>query len=114
MDKTGQVTVNSDGGATTIVASGALDLYNKDFGPAAECASVSAESLAIDLRTAAYIDSAILRILAAAANRMTDRGKRLKVRLANGSAPLRTLSIVGFADVMDFVIDEPQEAEQNP
>ncbi|HEX2952247.1 MAG TPA: hypothetical protein VHV83_22160 [Armatimonadota bacterium] len=113
MEKADQVRVNSNIDGTTIVGIGALDLYNKNFDAALKEALVSAESVTVDLRSATYIDTAIIANLASAANKLIRRGKRLGILLAEGTQPLRVLAITGLGEIMDLVIDAAREQSRN-
>lgn len=91
---------NSD---VTIRCEGAMDLHNyKEFQKALEEASGVAESLMVDFVLVDYIDTAVLGALAVAANKMIARGKRLELKVAEPSHPLRTMQITGFTAIMDI------------
>lgn len=111
MDRSEQVKVYRNDADTTIAGVGALDLYNEEFGLALKEASASAESVVVDLRSATYIDTAILASLAVAGHRLAVRGKRLSVRVAEGTHPLRTLRMVGISEIVDLVLEDTQRVE---
>lgn len=101
--------VAREGDDITIICKGALDLHNyKGFHEALIEASDAAENVLVDFFSVDYIDTAVLASLARAGNKMMARGKRLKVKVAEPSHPLRTLQITGFSAVLD-VITSPKQ-----
>jgi anti-anti-sigma factor len=108
MAETARVTVEveEDGTNITITGSGELDLTNaQELRDPLSIAAATAENVTIDLRAAAFIDTAILECLARAAKTMLGRNKRLKVIAAENSHPLYVLETVGFAALMDIVVE---------
>ena len=102
------VDVVEDGSVVTIIASGELALSNvQEFGDELRNAAASADIVIVDLRPAVFIDSAVINYLAVAARILKSRGRRLKVRVAEGSYPLRVLEIVGFSHLMDIDAEPP-------
>jgi len=105
MTDTAEITVCGDDHDVVIACSGALDLGNTE--PLKEGivrSSAVAEALAVDLRHAEFIDTAVLEHLARGAKAMANRGKRFKVIALAGSHPLRVLRTVGFDAMMDLVV----------
>jgi anti-anti-sigma factor len=110
MDKKAQITVTTKGTSTEITCEGVWDLYNADeFDAALKPASLTAEDVVVDLRTAVFIDTAIIAYIATASNRMIARGKRLRALLSKDTHPLRTLQIAGFSALIDMEVDEGSE-----
>lgn len=101
-----RIDVVQDNGAVTIIAGGALTFINAaEFGEALKSASLDAESVVVDLRTADFIDTQIVQDLGKGAVTLLKRGKRLKVMLSATAYPLRVLKISGYEDIMDFEIE---------
>lgn len=104
-----KISIASDNGEVTVVGGGTLDLTNSDqFHDGLKEAAVNACVVTVDLRTAVFIDTAIVQDLATAGMTMLKRGKRLKVLARDGAYPLRVLRISGFEGIMDIVV-EPAE-----
>lgn len=105
------VNMMEDGAMVTITGSGELTLSNtQEFGNKLKEAAASADIVVVDLRPAAFIDSAVLQYMVAASRLLTGRGKRLRVRVAEGGYPLRVLEIVGFSNLMDIEAESPETA----
>jgi anti-anti-sigma factor len=103
------VDVVEDGSVVTIIASGELALSNvQEFGDELRNAAASADIVIVDLRPAVFIDSAVVNYLVIAERILRSRGKRLKVKVAEGSYPLRVLGIVGFDQLMDIEAEPPE------
>lgn len=93
----------------TIACAGALDLHNcKPLHDALVEAASTADDLVVDFLAVEYIDTAVLADLAVTANKMIARGRRLKVKVAEPTHPLRTLQITGFSAVLDVLVS-PKE-----
>lgn len=110
MDETARVSITYDGNSVTVVGSGTLDLTNsKEFHDGLKEASLNAESVAVDLRCAEFIDTAIVQDLGMAAVTLLKRGKRLKVIVSGRAYPLKVLRISSFDSIMD-IESEPDSA----
>jgi anti-anti-sigma factor len=106
MDDVAEIDVIENGSETTVRGTGALDLSNaQELKKGLDSATSSADSVVVDLRSAVFIDTAILECLARAGKRMMERNKRLKVVTLEHSHPLRVLRTVGFSALMDIVAD---------
>lgn len=109
-DRAATVDVVKDGGGVVIKCEGAMDLHNsKEFHDVLIEASREADSLVVDFLAVSYIDTAILADLAVAANKMIARGKRLQVKVAEPTHPLRTLQVTGFSAVLDVLVSPKEE-----
>jgi anti-anti-sigma factor len=105
MSSVAEIRIDRDEENVTISGSGALDLSNADeFRRGLSSASSVAQHVTVDLRSATFIDTAILEYLARAAKAMLDRGKRLKVMVAENGHPQYVLETVGFPEIMDIEV----------
>jgi anti-anti-sigma factor len=111
MDSVTEINVTRNGPEVIVKGTGALDLSNaKELRLALDGATMSAESVVVDLRSAVFIDTAILECLARAGKAMIERGKRLKILTSELSHPLRVLRTVGFSALVDIVAEPAEEA----
>jgi anti-anti-sigma regulatory factor len=98
-----EISVTRDGGNVTITGGGSLTFVNAmEFGRQLKEASLNAESVAVDLRPAVFIDTQIVQDLGKAAVALLKRDKRLKVAVVDTAYPLRLLKISGFEEIMDI------------
>lgn len=103
MSETAYTSVVRKDDAVTIVGGGTLDLTNyQEFHEAIKNASRTEDDLTIDIRTADFIDTAVVQDLAKAALTLLKRGKRLKVLASDERYPIRVLKISGFQAIMDM------------
>lgn len=103
MAEDASVSIAEDGGAVTITGGGSLTFMNAtEFGEKLKDASLTAESVTVDLRSADFIDSQIVQDLSRAAVALLGRGKRLRVLVDQTAYPLRVLQITGFDGIMDI------------
>jgi anti-anti-sigma factor len=101
-----QIEIVEDGSHVTVVGGGSLDLTNSlQFHDGLRKASEAAEQVTVDLRTADFIDTAIVQDLARAGVTMLKRDLRLKVLSREGAYPLRVLRISGFEGIMDIEVE---------
>jgi len=101
-----EITISAEGSTVTIKGAGSLDLTNAQrFREGLVSASASAEEVVVDLRSAVFIDTAILEYIARGAKTMLDRGKQLKVLVRDNSHPQYVLKTVGFEELMDIRAD---------
>ena len=106
MDDVAQIEIVEDGAQVTVVGGGSLDLSNSMvFHDGLKKASETVDNVTVDLRTADFIDTAIVQDLARAAVIMLKRGLRLRVLSREGAYPLRVLRISGFEGIMDIVVE---------
>lgn len=95
------------GGVARVICTGELDFYDsKEFGAVLQQAMADAEDVAVDLKGAYYIDTAITAKLAFAGRAMMERGKRLRVLLTMGSQPRRTLNLAGLSILIDLIVED--------
>ena len=86
MVETGSVFIIGDDNNITVVCEGMLDITNCcEFSDGIKQASLMAENLVIDLRGTLFIDTQVVQDLARAGMTMLERGKRLKVIVAEGN-----------------------------
>ncbi len=91
------ISVNEDGAAVTITGGGSLTLFNaNEFGERLKQASLTAESVTVDLRPAVFIDSKIVQDLGQAAVMLIKRGKRLRVLMDGTAYPLHVAQDIGL------------------
>lgn len=106
MADTVHIEIIEDGGQVTVVGGGTLDLTNsKEFHDGLKKASETVDNVTVDLRTADFIDTAIVQDLARAGVVMLRRNLRLKVLSREGAYPLRVLRISGFEGIMDIQVE---------
>lgn len=107
-----RIDVDNDGSDVMVRGSGELDLsIVKELQFGLSHAVTFADSVVVDLRSAAYIDTAILGCLAMAGKAMRERNKKLKIIVAPDSHPLYVIKMVGFSGLMDVEVapaDTPQ------
>ncbi|MEN6372318.1 MAG: STAS domain-containing protein [Armatimonadota bacterium] len=105
--KPGTIIVEGNSSEVTVTGYGELDLSNAgELGRALRDASETTESLAVDIRPATFIDTAVLEYIARAAATMLNRGRRLRVLTQKNSHPLYVLKTAGFQELVDIVIDD--------
>lgn len=93
-----------DNGATVFICGGILDLTNtSELDKGLKVAALDAEAITVDLTGAIFIDTAVIQYLATAAVKMKNRGKPLRVLVAEGSYPQKVIRTVGFDQIMDVV-----------
>lgn len=110
MDENAGIGVRNEGGNVEITASGSLVLWNSDeMRDALREASLHAESVAVDIRGADFIDTAIIQYLAKSAVTLRSRGKQLRVILAAGGYPKRALEVSGIGQLMDVCVQETEQ-----
>jgi len=101
-----QVNIFDDSGAITITGIGSLTYINaREFAERLKDASLNAENVTVDLRSAAFIDTQIVQDLGRGAVTLLNRSKRLKVMVSKTAYPLRVLEISGYERIMDIEID---------
>lgn len=97
-----RISVAEDGGAVTVNGGGTLTFMNsEEFDKGLKQASISAERVLVDLRTADFIDTKIVQDLGVAAVTLLNRGKRLRVAVLEKAYPLRVIKISGYEELMD-------------
>lgn len=107
MKEAAEIIVTQDDGVTTIVCRGELDLSHADGLTQLIDGAVDFEDdVAVDLRQAKFIDTAILACLAKAAKMAKENGRSLKVLVSPNSHPLYVLETVGFSAIMDIVPED--------
>lgn len=107
MVETPHISIANDLGCLTVVATGMLDLTNAGaLRDALKRESESADSITVDLRSTAFVDTAVIQYLASAAIKMRDRDKPMTVMVTDGSHPERVIRTVGFDRIMK-IITEP-------
>lgn len=90
----------------TVIAGGELDLTNSAvFHDGLKKAAETVDKVTVDMRTAYFIDTAIVQDLAKAAVSLLQRKCRLKVIIREGAYPLRVLRISGFETIMDIEVE---------
>ena len=90
----------------TVIAGGSLDLTNSvEFHDGLKKASETADKVTVDMRTAEFIDTAIVQDIARAGVTMLKRNLRLKVIARETAYPLRVLRISGFETIMDIEVE---------
>jgi len=100
------VSVINDVGDVTVVGSGILTYMNAtEFGEALRKASITGDSVKVDLRGAEFIDTQIVQDLGQAAVKLLSREKRLKVILSATGYPLKVMEISGYEAIMDIVVE---------
>lgn len=101
-----QIDIIHDNEKTTVIGGGTLDFTNSaQFHEGLKQASLTIDMVIVDLRTAVFIDTAIVQDLARAAVTLRNRGKRLKVVVAKSKYPLEVLQVSGFGSIMDIEIE---------
>lgn len=102
-----EVKTSRDGDTITVTAGGELDLSNAgELFNALETAVQEARDVVVDLRTAVFVDTAILACLAGSGSEMLDGGRRLRVKVKAGSHPDYVLKTVRFGELMDIEASE--------
>ena len=111
MVDTERVIASSGEGIETITGVGEMDLYcAEQFRQALADAVASGNEIVVDFRQVAYIDTAIVDALVSPAKAMLERGRRLKVLVIDEAYPQHVLKTVGFADLMDILVEEGSRA----
>jgi len=106
MDDEAQISIIEKNGETIITGSGSLTFMNATkFGDELKQASLNADRVTVDLRSAVFIDSQIVQDLGRAAVALTKRGKRLRALFLETAYPLQVLKIVGFEEIMDVEVE---------
>ena len=104
MERPQSVTMSESETAVTIVGSGELDVHNQDeLREALDSAAATGKTVRIDLRSASYIDTAIVAHIGSAARTVREDGRTLCVLVQDGSHPQYVLRAVGFSELMEFV-----------
>ena len=105
-----EISIINDEEDVTVIGGGTLDLTNsKEFHVGIKDAAVNARTVTVDLRSAVFIDTAIVQDLATAGVTMLKRGKRLRVMTREGAYPLRVLRISGFEGIMDIEVESDKQ-----
>jgi anti-anti-sigma factor len=105
MEDSTSIVACQDENEDTITASGTLDLtHAEELNQLLWQATMSFDSVVVDLRKAMFIDTAILGCLATAGKAMLNKGKRLKLLVSAESHPAYVLRTVGFGQLMDISI----------
>ncbi len=100
-----RVTATEESGGVTVTGAGSLTFYNAtEFGEELKRASMSADSVTVDLRPAVFIDTQIVQDLGRAAVTLMKRAKRLKVIVVGTGYPMRVLDVSGYEEIMDIEI----------
>ncbi len=87
----------------TVTAEGTLTFINAtEFGEKLRDASLTAESVVVDMRPAAFIDTQIVQDLGRAAVTLLGRDRRLRVLVLESAYPRRVLKISGYEAIMDI------------
>ena len=111
MSGTAEISISNEGGTVRIACGGQLTFHNStELNDALKAASPTADDIVVDLRPAAFIDTAIIAYIAMAGKAMFKRDKRLKVIVLEKSHPLRVLTIVGIGQIIDITV-EPREPD---
>ena len=101
MNQVTKITTCRDETGAVVKCVGEMDLANADeLNKALEGASGS--RLTVDLRSADYIDSAIIQAVMRAGLELLRRNDRLRVLVASGSHPDYVLRELGFESVLDI------------
>lgn len=107
MAETAAVKVLNEGGDIMVVGSGEMDLrIAPEFAEVLQTAAASPQPVVVDIRSAYYIDSAILSVLLNAGRTLFNRESNMRIRVSADSHPLHVLKIVGFCDFMDIMVEE--------
>ena len=86
MTVTSEIKIAEDDGKVTITCSGIIDITNcEEFSKRTKEASLTAEEITIDFRTADFIDTQIVHDIARAAVTLLKRNKKLNVIVRKGS-----------------------------
>ena len=107
---TADVSLQCQDGEVTIGCCGCVDLTNcQEFGQKLTKAAETEDEVTADLRRAEFVDSAVLAIISGAGKLMRQRGKRLKVRVCDGTHPHRVLQILNLAVLVDVIVERNQD-----
>lgn len=101
-----RVTAEGNKQSMIVTGGGSMTFANSgEFGERLKEAASEAEAVTADLRPAVFIDHQIITDLVNATMRLSKRGKRLRVIVAEGTYPAKVLSIIGLQSIMDVEAD---------